>query len=263
MATSFYRPGPSPVHARHPVAKLVALVLLFVPPLAFNDPVYAACVLALSAGLVALGRALPNLRRVAVLCSVLVVFSVLIWAVMLPGHEHTWSLGPLGASPTSVAYGFAIGLRLVALLFTGLAFVSATRPEEFTYGLRRAGMPVTASLALSLAFRLVPMLASTTQTVVQAQTSRGLDLREGGLFTRLRRHVPLIVPILGYAMRSADDLARALEARGLGAATRERTEFHEYPWRTADTALLVVVVVLAAGCIWARIAGYGEIVARL
>jgi len=263
MAVSFYRPGPSPAHTRHPVAKLLSLVLLFVPPLAFNRPAYAVYVLALYLGVVALAKGLPNLRRVAALCVILIVFSTLIWALMLPGHEHTWALGPVGASPTSVAYGLAMGMRLVALLLVGVAYVSATRPEEFTYALRRAGMPVTPSLALSLAFRLVPMLANTTQTVVQAQTSRGLDLREGGLLIRLKRYVPLIVPIMGYAMRSADDLSRALEARGLGAATRERTEFHEYRWRVADTALVVVAIALAAGCIWARLAGYGEIVPRL
>lgn len=263
MAGSFYRSGPSPAHARHPVAKLVALPVLFVPPLAFNQPAYAAGALLLSLGMVAASRGLPNLRRVGALCLILIVFSAIIWALMLPGHEHTWALGPVGASAVSVAYGFAMGMRLVALVLVGVAFVSSTRPEEFTYALRRAGMPVTASLALSLAFRLVPMLAATAQTVTQAQTSRGLDLREGGPVTRLRRYVPLIVPILGYAMRSADDLSRALEARGLGAATRERTEFHQYHWRAADTALVVGVLLLAAGCIWARIAGYGELVPRL
>lgn len=263
MAGSLYRQGPSPAHARHPVAKLVALPVLFVPPLAFNEPAYAAGALLLSLLMVALSRGLPNVRRVGALCLILIIFSTLIWALMLPGHEHTWALGPVGASATSVAYGFAMGMRLVALVMVGVAFVSSTRAEEFTYALRRAGMPPTASLALSLAFRLVPTLAETAQTVTQAQTSRGLDLREGGLLTRLKRYVPLIVPILGYAMRSADDLSRALEARGLGAATRERTEFHEYAWSAADTVLVVVTVLLAAGCIWARLAGHGELVARL
>ena len=262
-AISFYRQGPSPAHARHPTAKLLALVLLFIPPLAFNQPLYAAGVLVLSLIVVALAKGLPNLRRVGALCIILLVFSTAIWALMLPGHEHTWALGPLGASPTSTAYGFAMGMRLVALVLVGVAYVSATRPEELTYALRRAKMPVTPSLALSLAFRLVPTLAATTQTVVQAQTSRGLDLHEGGPLRRLRRYVPLIVPIMGYAMRSADDLSRALEARGLGAATRQRTEFHEHLWRAADTALVIVAVALAAGCIWARLAGYGELVPRL
>jgi len=263
MSSSLFRRVASPGHARHPVAKLLTLPILFVPPLAFNDPVWALAGLAMSLVIVALTGAGPNIRRVAVLGVTLLVVSTIIWGLMLPGHEHVWSFGPVGASPLSVAYGLAMGLRLNALILIGLAFVSCTRPEAFTYALRHAGMPVTASLALTLAFRLVPMLAETTRTVTEAQISRGLDLRRGGLLTRARRYVPLMVPTLTYAMRSADDLTRALEARGLGAASRGRTELHVYRWTWADTALLVVVVGIAAASIWARANGYGEIVERL
>lgn len=263
MSAAMYRRVNSPGHARHPVAKLLALPLLFVPPLAFNDPVWALGTVALSLAIVALSAALPNVRRVAGLGLTLLLVSTIIWGLMLPGREHVWSLGPLSASPVSVSYGLAMGLRLNALLLVGVAFVSCTRPEAFTWALRRVGMPVTASLALSLAFRLVPMLAETTRTVTEAQISRGLELRRGGLFTRAGRYVPLIVPILTYAMRSADDLTRALEARGLGAASRARTELHEYRWGAWDTFLVLLALALAAASIWARMSGLGEIVERL
>ena len=263
MSASLYRRTTSPGHARHPVAKLLALPLLFVPPLAFNDPVWALGTLGVSLLIVALTKAWPSVRRVLVLGVTLLVVSTIIWALMLPGHEHVWSLGPVGASPLSVAYGLAIGLRLNALLLVGVAFVTCTRPEAFTYALRHAGMPATATLALSLAFRLLPMLAETTRTVTEAQISRGLDLRRGGPLTRARRYVPLMVPILTYALRTADDLTRALEARGLGAASGGRTELRVYTWRWADTALLALALALAALSVWARVSGNGEIVDRL
>jgi energy-coupling factor transport system permease protein len=189
--------------------------------------------------------------------------STLLWALMLPEREAIWSLGPLHASPLSLLYGIAMGLRLNAMLMIGVAYVTCTRPEEFTFSLRRLGVPATPTLALSLTFRLVPMLAGTADTVTQAQMARGLDLRRGGPLTRLKRYIPLIVPIMAYAMRSADDLTRALESRGMGAASRGRSEYYVYRWRARDTVMLVFVLLLAAGSIWARLHGYGEIVARL
>lgn len=263
MQMSLYRRLDTIAHRRHPVAKLLALLPLFVAPLAFNDPRWALVTLALSFALVLAAGALPNLRRLWGLGAILLVMSTLLWALMLPDREAVWTLGPLYASPTSLAYGFAMGLRLNGLLMLGVAYVSCTRPEEFTWSLKRVGVPATMTLALSLTFRLVPMFAGTAHTVTQAQMARGLDFRSGGPFTRLARYVPLMVPVLAYAMRSADDLTRALESRGAGAASTERTEYYEYPWTIGDTALLVLAIALGAACVWLRISGYGEIVGRL
>ncbi len=263
MKMSLYRRVNSPAHRRHPVVKLLALVPLFVLPLAFNDPVWSLAVFVLTLGLVALAGALPSLHRVWGLGAILLVMSTLLWALMLPEREPTWALGPLHASPISLLYGLAMGLRLNALLMIGVAYVTCTRPEEFTFALRRIGVPATATLALSLTFRLVPMLAATADTVTQAQMARGLDLRRGGPLTRLKRYVPLIVPIMAYALRSADDLTRALESRGLGAASRGRTEYFEYDLDAWDVLLPVIALALAAVAIWARLQGYGEIVGRL
>ncbi|MGD9498540.1 MAG: energy-coupling factor transporter transmembrane protein EcfT [Armatimonadota bacterium] len=263
MTMSLFRHVDSLAHRRHPVAKLLALPLLFVVPLAFNDPRWALASLALACAIVLAAAALPSLRSMAGLGAILLVMSTLLWALMLPERERVWALGPLYASPTSVMYGLAMGLRLNALLMLGVAYATCTRPEEFTYALRRLGIPATATLALSLTFRLAPMLAGTAYTVTQAQTARGLDLRSGGPMARLRRYVPLIVPILAYAMRSADDMTRALESRGLGAASSRRTEYYEYRWGVGDALLVAGAVVLAAGCVWLRVSGYGEIVGRL
>ena len=94
------------------------------------------------------------------------------------------------------------------------------------------------------------------------QRARGLKLHQGGLRRRLRRYVHLIVPIMGYALRRADDLSRALEARGLSAPGR-RTEYFSPRVGGADVAALVGIVLLAAACIYLRLSGYGELLPRL
>ncbi len=263
MALSLYRHEDTPAHRRHPVAKLLALTPLFIAPLAFNDPWWALATLVVSFALVLIAGALPNLKRIWGLGAILLAMSTLLWALMLPDREPVWRLGPLYASPLSVAYGVAMGLRLNAMLMLGVAYVSCTRPEEFTWSLRRVGVPATMTLALSLTFRLVPMLAGTAQTVTQAQMARGLDFRSGGPLARIGRYVPLMVPVLAYAMRSADDLTRALESRGAGAAASARTEYYEYRWTAADTVLLVLALAYGVAAIWLRASGYGEIVGRM
>lgn len=254
------------LHRLHPVTKIIGLVLLFVPAMAFNQPVAQVAVLVLALLLLTVARSLANLRRMYKFLVLLFCMSTLMWALFLrdlPDEVRLLAaLGPIQISDVSLQYGVAMGLRITALLIFGLVFISTTKPEDFTYGLRRIGVPVIASVALALAFRLVPTFMQTMRTVIAAQRARGLKLNEGGLRQRLRRYVHLIVPIMGYALRRADDLSRALEARGLSAVGR-RTEYFSPKAGWTDGAALVGIIVLAAACIYLRLQGYGELLPRL
>jgi energy-coupling factor transport system permease protein len=181
---------------------------------------------------------------------------------MEPGDQFLW--GPtVTVTRQGLFFGLAMGLRIVAFLSFGLLYISTTTPEEMTQGLRAAGMPLAPSIALSLAFRLVPTFASTAHQVMQAQRARGLDLDAGGLWGRLRRSVPVVVPTLGYALRSADDLTRALETRGLGATAR-RVEYRVLIWGTHDGLALAMALALAALCVYLRVAMHvGVLLPRL
>lgn len=183
-------------------------------------------------------------------------------------HVHTegtsFYWGPtISISKQALLYGPAMGLRIVAFLLFGLVFISTTSPEQLTQALRASGMGLAPSVALSLAFRLVPSFANTARTVMQAQRARGLDLDSGGPFHRFRKSLPAVVPTLGYALRSADDLTRALETRGLGAG-RRRTEYRHLEQGKTDIAALAIVAAFALACIAARVTlNVGELLPRL
>jgi energy-coupling factor transporter transmembrane protein EcfT len=174
-----------------------------------------------------------------------------------------WDSVPSGelVRPFSL-YALAMGLRINAFLAAGLLLISTTRVEAFAAGLRSLGLPPPMCFALSLGFRLMPTYADTAITVVQAQRSRGQDFDRGGVIQRLRRYVPLLVPVLAYALRRADGLAMALESKGFSAA-RRRTEFLPLRFTLADLVVLLVLVAVAAGSIWARSMGHGVVLDRL
>ncbi len=253
------------LHRLHPVVKVLGLALLFVPALAFNHPAWMAVILALSVLLLLAADGGPNLRRLAWFLAILFVLSGVMWSLFLMDLQAPHVLLELGAvtiSRESVLYGLAMGCRIASLLLFGLTFITTTRPEEFTFALRKLGLPATLSVALSLAFRLLPGFLATVQTVNDAQRARGLDLQSGGLLVRLRRYLSLAAPVFGYALRQADDLSRALEARGLMAAGK-RVELREFPIRWADAVAFAVVLGLAVASVSLRLYGYGEILPRL
>jgi len=271
MATFLYVEQQSALHRLHPVTKIVGLLLLFVPPMAFNDPWWVAGSFVLAALVLCLGRAQSNLTRTWKFLLVIFVMSTVMWALFLrddrpfmkpllePKLVEFW---PVAVSGNSILYGLAMGFRIDAFLVAGLVFIAVTRAEELAAGLRSLLIPQSACLALSLAFTLVPTFAATGRGVAEAQMARGLDVTSGSLLTRLRKYIPLIVPVLAYALRNADSLSMALESKGWS-SNRPRSQYLEFTVTRADALALALLAALATACILARLSGYGELLPRL
>jgi energy-coupling factor transport system permease protein len=149
-----------------------------------------------------------------------------------------------------------MGLRLDLMILCGAVFLSATRIEAFTAGLSMLGMPYSACFALTLGFRLAPLFMESAAAVLQAQRCRGLDLRRGGLLARLRKALPVLVPVFLGAVRRAEDMAIALESKGFRSGAK-RTSHKRYPFGGWDVACLCGTAALMIGAFWLRAEGYG------
>lgn len=253
----------SVIHRLHPMTKLVGLLLLFVAAFAFNDPRWVAPYVVLIVALFAIGRVLENLGRNAWFVVFFFVMSVLLWTLFLRDVKPTWHWGPFAASLTSLQYGVAVGLRLAFLILAGMLFLSTTTVEATAYAMRQLRLPEMMLLAFTLAFRLVPSFSRSAQAAADAQRSRGLELDRGGPLTRLRRYVPLMVPVVARGLRSADDLTRALETRGVS-AVRQRTHLREYRSGAADLLVAGLLLLATAAVLAARLQMHaGELLPRI
>ena len=241
MSISFYRPTGGFFERIHPVTKLLCLLGAFVPPFFSQRPAAILPFFALLILAALFAGAAPNLRRVGKLMIALFVMSVVLWTFFQPGQTPLWTLGGYTIRRESVMFGLTIGIRLNCFVLAAVIFLTCTAIEDFTYGLSRLGVPFVFGFTLSLAFRLTPLFLDTGQTIVQAQQARGLDLNSGGPVTRIRRYVPVIVPVLVSGLRRADQLAVALESKGFGSGERRtaRTR-HSVGWR--DLALALVTM---------------------
>jgi biotin transport system permease protein len=112
--------------------------------------------------------------------------------------------------------GFATAVRLATLLLLAGLVTLTTRQSDMVDAiaaalrpLRHFGLkPDALALALSLALRLLPLIAEEAALVRDAQRARGLD----------RHPVALFVPLIVRVLKMGDDLAEAIDARsGSGA----------------------------------------------
>ena len=233
------------LHRLNPTAKLLAMALCCLAALLDDDPAYLALLMLLALGLLLLARAASHLRRLWFFIPIFFLLGLFFWTVFFGGTTPVVELAGFMLYREPLMRALAVACRTSTFFLLGLTFLAVMPVEEFSTGLRSLGLPVAASLALTLAFRLMPLYMQSAATVLQAQKLRGLEPERGGLVARAKRTIPLLVPTTLSALRNIDLMAMALESRGFG-ARRERSEFIRYPWRGADTIALLIPALLIA-----------------
>jgi energy-coupling factor transport system permease protein len=227
VALTLYVPSATPLHRLHPVTRLWGLVAVIVAAFLVERPLVLAPLLVAMLALVVAAGGAANLRRFRLMFLLVFVFTLLVW---------TFFYGTPGV-PTraGLLFGLSTAVRLSTFLAAGLAFLTTTRVEEIAYALGWLRVPVPfrseplrlpykVGFTMVLAFRLVPVFFDAALSVVQAQRCRGLPMSRGGPLTRLRRFVPVIVPVFIGGLRRADRMAMALELRGFNSG-RPRTTY--------------------------------------
>ena len=124
------------------------------------------------------------------------------------------SLGPAHLTLAGLAQGARVVVRTL--------LTATTRPQELVGGVRRLlrplgrlGLPAeAAALAVGVTVQFVPTLLRESRQLMRAQEIRCGGVASHGIVRRAVSYVRLLVPIFVSAMRRADELSCAMEARG-------------------------------------------------
>lgn len=244
MPLTLYVPAATPLHRLHPVTKLAGLAAFVVAAFLVDRPLVVVPLAAAVLLLLRLADGFRNVRRLGAMFVVVLVFTVVVWTLFYGGFFVPTRAG--------FDYGLSTGIRLDTFFAAGILFLTTTRVEEVAYGLGRLGVPYTVGFTMTLAFRLVPVFFDAAVSVLQAQRCRGLELGRGGPVTRLRRFVPILVPVLIGALRRADRVAMALELRGFNSGRPRTTHLRARAGaRDAVAAVVLVATVTAYAALWA------------
>jgi energy-coupling factor transport system permease protein len=240
------------VHRLDPRTKIFLLIGAFVLAFTFVAPLYELAILGVMLLFAYVSGAFANLRRIWFILIVIAVMTVIMWSLFGSGETPFFWFVEWEA----FLYGVSMALRIDSVIIAGMIFLSTTRNEEIATGLDRLGIPYRFAFAVSTALRLVPTIAATGMTISQAQRSRGLDLESGNIFQRIKKHIPLLVPVFVSTIRSTNVFSMALESKGFGANPR-RTYFLRLAIDRRDVIVVVAFVALIAAAIALRIAGFG------
>ena len=142
-----------------------------------------------------------------------------------------------------------LSLRLLDLLTLSFFFFHGMDPEDLGQSLRQTGVPYSFCFILTTSLRYVPFMGTRIRRIMDAQRSRGIDLRP-----RLR-NIPnfaaLLMPLLVQSFVLAEQLAMAMESRGFSRTGRtQRKDYRITRKEYAGMALALAFLVVYG--IWGR-----------
>ncbi|NPD31106.1 energy-coupling factor transporter transmembrane protein EcfT [Eggerthellaceae bacterium zg-1084] len=249
-----YWPGTSLIHRMDPRAKLLATLALIL--IAFTAQSFAALgVLTLFTLGVIMVAELP-IRGVLRSIAPLIFFSVLTALLNLfwtQGGEVLVRLGPIAISEAGVRSAAFFGYRMLVLLVEVSLLTLTTRSLDISEAFERVGGPLKRlrvpvhelGMMMGIALRFLPQLAFEARSIYQAQLSRGADLTSGRGAARLRGMGAVIVPLFTGALRHAETLSYAMDARCYHGADG-RTRLHPLTFDRIDLACPAVLALLLA-----------------
>jgi len=182
--------------------------------------------------------------------------------VVPPGGHEIWPGGftlPLvnwrihfGLTAERVWFALCQLMRLggISLIFILIPYTMDSRAYGATF--RGLGLPDSFAYTMELSFRFMPTLARDLSVTLDAQKARGYELEKvkGGIFRKIIRIAPLLVPVTMNAIIASEDVANAMDLRCFGQNKRTWIYPLNYHWwdylLNAFSALMLVGSGIAA-----------------
>lgn len=259
---SYYNAS-SPMHRMDPRIKLLTMVVFMVSVFLAPAPWGLIPVAALLAGVVAISNVpLKVIWRACLPLWFFVIFTALVNIFLVQKGEVVFHFLFFAIYDQALVQSVYMAFRIFALMMAGVMFSLTTSPISITDGLERLlspferlGLPVhELAMMYTIAIRFVPTLFDEANHIMTAQKARGASLDDGKLVDRVKFFVPILVPLFASALRHAEELANAMEARCY-VGGEGRTHYHVLKVRAVDWAGIAVFALYLASLVVLAVLG--------
>ncbi|MFT9008666.1 MAG: energy-coupling factor transporter ATPase [Bifidobacterium sp.] len=234
------------MHQLDPRVKMVSALVMMFTAFAIHSATQLALAAAVVFGIVGLSRLGIRhvLHTVRLLLAMLTVMGILNLLVTRSGTVLLhW--GVLMITDAGIVSAILYTCRFALVIMLGAVVMQTTTPTEMTDSmesllspLKRWGFHVQElALVMSLALRFIPTLTREARQIVDAQAARGGSVETGGPIQRVKALAAIVVPVFAGALRHADNVSLALDARCYEGGSG-RTHFRMLTTRRKDYCFL-------------------------
>ena len=239
-----YVPGDTVFHRMNPVVKLIGAIVFALACFCTSNIAFLVAMLAVALGI---AGACGMLRQTTGLMKAVLAFSLILAIVQV-------LFTPTGDQLVALPWGYIGTGSLMAALTTVIRLEAAAIPLFLTFYVTKVSdmtnaavkvlhVPYKYAFTFSSTVHFIPVFMNDMHSIMEAQTARGVEFDQGGIFRKIGLMVPLCVPLLVSSVRKTNSAAIAAEVRGFNLRTRA-SGYKNYPFASFDVVALVVMVAL-------------------
>lgn len=254
-----YLPGETVIHRLDPRVKILVTMFLMVCLFLIRSFVFLGAIALFLIFIIGAAHIPPKilirgLRPMVVIIVVALFFNVF----FTQGETVLWEWGVIKLTLEGLRYAGFMLLRILLLVIGTSLMTLTTSPIQLTDGLeklmnpwKRFGFPAgEIAMMMTIALRFIPLLIGEADKIMKAQKARGADFDTGSIFQRAKNMLPILIPLFVNALKRADELALAMEARCYRSGAG-RTRMVELKFRKSDVVILCGTLALLIGLTFA------------
>ena len=187
---------------------------------------------------------------------VILVFSSILHLFCTPGTV----LFEIGSVHITKEGGILAGktvLRITLLILGSSLLTLTTTPTTLMDGMEKSLKPLQVfkipvhevAMMMSIALRFIPVLLEETDKIMKVQAARGMDFTSGKIWERVKKLVPILVPLFASSIRRAEELALAMESRCYHGGNG-RTKLHPLKYQKRDYLGYLCVFIYFCCAVW-------------
>ncbi|MBU6996850.1 MAG: energy-coupling factor transporter transmembrane protein EcfT [Theionarchaea archaeon] len=245
------------LHSLDPRTKLFVSISLFLVGIMFSDYRVLTVLFVLEIIVLRLVARIPFAKLFPYLKLILplVVMALVIWPLFQRTGTVLVSYWKIIITEEGIRMGIAMSFRLLSLIVATYLLLMTTEQRDLVLALVTSGLRYDFGLMLAIALSKVPALAGIAMTIMDAQKARGLELEKGNIVEKVRKYIPILIPLIISAIRLAEALSIAIDSRAFGRGNR--TYLRELHFTVKDALVTGMTVVILSACVGIRAAGFG------
>jgi energy-coupling factor transport system permease protein len=258
----------SVIHALDPRAKLLWWLCLIIVPILVTNPfilLFFTAWIWVMAYMAKIGRKMYDFLIVTY--PVMVGFIMFTWPFFYaatPDQNYLFYWNFLHVSVEGLIYAVAMGMRIILALTACTFFVMTTDLMDLASGVgefmqNKLHISYMYPLMVISSFKFLPELSGDYVTITDSFRSRGLEMDTGSLLEKLKKIIPIAIPLIDGMLRRAQSIAIALELKAFNASNKNRSFYKKHSFKGPDylfitTGLLAILLsVLAVWLQWAKV----------
>lgn len=213
-------------------------------------------------------------KEISVLLSklkVLLLFILLLWIVLGAFKPMEVDFGPVFFSTNFTLFngniqsicidwhdfykGLVYSLRIFIMISSFYTVLLTTNFSEIILGLQKWHIPYAISFGIGLVFQIIPIIITELQAIMDAQSSRGLEIDKCGWAVKIRNYITFSLPLLFRVISKAQSISLAMHYYQLNFSVK-RTAYKMIKATRYDLFFGIATVIAVAGTIVLRILFY-------